>query len=168
MKKLLRLIDKARKSKFYLKLLNVVLSQAVPFNKPHGLLIKEMYDDGFRILLPFKRRNLNHIKGIHACALATLAEFASGLTLMMNLASDEYRLIMKSMSMTYHYQARTDVVVSIRLSKEWMDSTIFSNLKNADSVLAEVKADVYDVQQNLVCTGIINWQVKKWQSVKTK
>lgn len=167
MKKLLPLLAKARKSKFYLRLLNVVLRRVIPFNKPHGLKIVEVYDDGFRILLPYKRKNLNHVNGIHACALATLAEYASGLALMTNLASDDYRLIMKTMSMTYHYQAKTDVFITARFNKSWMEANVFFPLKNSDRVLPEVNTEVHDVQQNLICTGIIEWQVKKWNSVKT-
>ncbi len=168
MKKLLSLLRKAKKSKFYLWLLNAALWRIIPFNKPHGLRITEIYGDGFKIFLPYKRKNLNHIHGIHACALATLVEYASGLSLVMNLASDDYRLIMKNLSMSYHYQAKTDVFVSIRLNKEWMSTNLFSTLENADRVFADVHAEVYDVQQNLVCSGIINWQIKKWQHVKTK
>lgn len=84
MNKLFSLIEKAKHSKLYLKILNVMLARSIPFNKPHGFTIKEIYDDGFKISLPYKRKNLNHIKGIHACALATLAEYTSGLTLMLN------------------------------------------------------------------------------------
>lgn len=167
-KKLLPLLDKARKSNYYLWLLNVILKRVVPFNKPHGLTITEIYDDGFKILLPFKRKNLNHVNGIHACGLATLSEYASGLALMMNLASDDFRLIMKNMSMTYHYQAKADVFITSRFNKTWMESNIFSPLKSSDRVFIEVPTEVHDVQQNLICTGIIQWQVKKWESVKTK
>ncbi len=168
MKRLLALIEKARHSKLYLRLLNFLLHRTIPFNKPHGLLIREIYDDGFKIILPYKRKNLNHINGIHACALATLAEYASGITLMLNLASDDYRLIMKNISMTYHYQAKADVFVTLTLKKEWMNERIFLPLKNGDSIFTEVNVDVYDTNQNHICTGLINWQIKKWEKVKTK
>jgi acyl-coenzyme A thioesterase PaaI-like protein len=166
--RLIALIARAKNSKFYLWLLNRVLSRSVPFNKPHGLKIIEIYDDGFKIFLPYRKGNLNHINGIHACALATLSEYISGLTLMMNLSSDDYRLVMKSMTMTYHYQAKCDVVVSLRLNKEWMHENILKFFDKDVSVFVDVTSEVYDVQQNLVCTGTTNWQIKKWEAVKTK
>ena len=86
---------------------------------------------------------------------------------MLNLASGDYRLIMKNISMTYHYQAKTDVLVSLNLNKEWMETTVFSPLKNADSIFTEVKVEVYDSLQNHICTGLVNWQIKKWEKVKT-
>lgn len=145
-----------------------MLGRAIPFNKPHGLKIIEVYDDGFKISLPYKRKNLNHIKGIHACALATLTEYTSGLTLMQNLASGDYRLIMKNISMIYHFQAKTDVIVSLHLSKEWMNTVVFIPLKTSGSILTEVNAEVYDSNQNHICSGVINWQIKKWEKVITK
>jgi len=166
--RLIALIAKAKSSKFYLWLLNRVLSRSVPFNKTHGLQIVEIYDDGFKIFLPFKKNNLNHINGIHACALATLAEYISGLTLMMNLASDDFRLVMKSMTMTYHYQAKSDVFVSLRLNKEWMSANIFNSIEKEVSVFVDVISEVFDVQQNHICTGTTNWQIKKWEAVRTK
>lgn len=145
-----------------------MLGRAIPFNKPHGLKIIEVYDDGFKISLPYKRKNLNHIKGIHACALATLTEYTSGLTLMQNLASGDYRLIMKNISMIYHFQAKTDVIVSLHLSKEWMNTVVFIPLKTSGSIFTEVNAEVYDSNQNHICSGVINWQIKKWEKVITK
>ncbi|MBX7175295.1 MAG: peptide chain release factor 2, partial [Saprospiraceae bacterium] len=39
--------------------------------------------------------NLNHLKGLHACSLATLGEFTAGMSLLHALRSMDYRLIMK-------------------------------------------------------------------------
>ena len=63
--------QKATNSKFYLWLLNQGLSYMIPFNKPHGFKIVKISEEKIRTKLPYKRKNLNHIKGIHACAMAT-------------------------------------------------------------------------------------------------
>src|SRR6187402_1605157 len=101
------LFKKAAHSGFFLKLLNVTLSRLIPFNGPHRLHIEKIEDDSLEISLPYIRRNLNHLKGLHACALAALSEYTCGLMLSRKLPPGEFRLIMKELNMTYHYQGRT-------------------------------------------------------------
>ena len=71
-------IAAAKKSKFGMFKLNLGLHYVIPFNKPHGIKLIEISDDFVKTKIPYKRKNLNHIKGIHACGMATAAEFASG------------------------------------------------------------------------------------------
>ena len=78
MKNIHNLMLKAESSPFKRRILQFVLSYAIPFNRPHGFKIKEVFTDGFHIVLPYWKINRNHIKGIHACGLATLSEFVSG------------------------------------------------------------------------------------------
>ena len=73
------LIQKSKNSKFYLWLLNFVLWKTVPFNSPHKFLITAIDAGNVSIKLPYIRKNKNHINGIHACALATVCEYATGL-----------------------------------------------------------------------------------------
>jgi hypothetical protein len=48
-----------------------------------------------------------------------------------------------------------------------MNEHIFNPLKNNDAVFKELEIKVVDVQGNHICTGFVNWQVKKWNKVKT-
>ncbi len=166
MKLLLRLLQKAKRSNFYLAFLNIALLRAVPFNKPHGLKITSVHDDGVTIFLPYKRKNLNHLKGIHACALATLAEYASGISLLICIGTD-YRLIMKTINVTYHYQAKMNVAIALQLEKKMVEEKILTPLQTNDSVVFENKVEVYDVRRNHICTTVVQWQIKKWAKVKT-
>ena len=97
-----KLLSEAGASAFKRRIVNFVLARFIPFNQPHGFRISEVFDDGVKINLPYKRVNKNHINGIHACALATLSEYASGLTLARHLNRENVRLIMKDLKMTYH------------------------------------------------------------------
>src|SRR5688572_29492751 len=99
MKQLLFIFRKAKRSSFFRWLLNLLLGYAIPFNKPHRIRITAIHDDGVSVRLPYRRRNLNHLKGIHACALATTAEYTSGIALLTAIGTD-YRLIMKNLSVT--------------------------------------------------------------------
>ncbi len=94
-------IEKASQSAFYLWLLNMGLQRAVPFNKPHRFRIQKIEKGKVEIKLPFIRKNQNHIKGLHACSMATLAEYSTGLTLLSCLDPKKYRLIMQKIEMEY-------------------------------------------------------------------
>src|SRR5690349_4160989 len=101
------LIGSARTSSWKRWLSNTVLRWRIPFNQPHGLRVEPLKDGGIKIHIPYWRINRNHIKGVHACCLATAAEFCSGLALIEHLDPKSYRLIMKSLQMDYHFQAKT-------------------------------------------------------------
>ena len=101
------LINAARASVVKRWLLNAMLDRMIPFNRPHGFRVEPMLKGGIKVHVPYRRINRNHIKGIHACALATAAEYCCGLALLEHLDPSRFRLIMKTLHMEYHYQART-------------------------------------------------------------
>ena len=72
------LAKKAETSKFNLWLLNFVLLRKVPFNLPHKPKIISLANNEVTMCVTTRRKNLNHLKGIHACLLATLCEYVSG------------------------------------------------------------------------------------------
>ena len=160
-------MSKAERSSFSKRILQMVLSFAIPFNRPHRFKIAEVYSDGFQIHLPYRRVNKNHINGIHACGLATLSEFVSGLTLMKVIGSNELRIIMKDLKMTYHFQAKKDVSATTHLTADIIQQNILNPLKTQDSVFYLMKIEVYDTDKNHICTGEVNWQLKKWNKVRT-
>ena len=148
--------------------LNFGLGFIIPFNKPHRIKIIEIQDDFVKTRIPYRRKNFNHIKGIHACGIGTAAEFASGFFLLSKLGSKKYRLIMESLEMKYHYQAKTDVVATFTANETWLNSSIFMPLESADTVLVRCEIMLHDVTNNHVATGYTNWQIKEWSKVKTK
>jgi hypothetical protein len=167
MDKLNELVQKARHSKFYLWVLNFMLLRTVPFNNPHKLKIHTIADDGITMMAANTRNNRNHIKGIHACLLATLCEYASGLRLLLDLSPKEYRIILKNIHMTYHYQAKTNVFVKFNISPEEKQN-IFGSLQKEEAIFKEFTVEVFDESKNHICTGLINWQIKAWKNVKMK
>ncbi len=168
MKLLNGLVRKSQSSTFYLWLLNLLASRAVPFNKPHSFKIRSIRDHEIEIELPYKKRNLNHIKGIHACALATLCEYSTGMLLLTNLDATRYRIILKNINITYHYQARKNVYAHFALDKEWVQKNIIEALRDQEAIFHEFSIDVKDEENNSVCTGLIQWQVKDWNKVRTR
>jgi hypothetical protein len=166
MKQLLVIFQKAKHSKFFLWLLNHALWYAIPFNKPHKIKITNVHDDGVSMRLPYRRKNTNHLKGIHACALATMAEYTSGICLLSTIGTN-FRLIMKNISVTYHYQAKMDVITSMKLEKKLVEEKILTPLQSNDAILFENTVEVYDLMTNHICTAVVQWQLKKWEKVKT-
>ncbi len=167
MNKLNILFEKAKTSSFFLWVLNYVLLRVVPFNKPHNINVIHIADHELTLCAKPTKNNRNHVKGIHACLLATLCEYASGLSLLTHISSTEYRIILKTINMTYHYQAKTNVYVTFKMSKEHIENEIIKPLQTQEAIFREYTVEVYDEQKNHICTGLINWQIKAWKNVKT-
>jgi acyl-coenzyme A thioesterase PaaI-like protein len=168
MEKLNSLIQKAKHSGFYLWLLNIVLLRTVPFNKPHSIKVTHIGDDELTMSAKNIKPNRNHIHGIHACLLATLCEYVSGLSLLLHFSPKEYRIILKTIHMTYHYQAKTEVFVKFKISQQQIRDEILNPLKTSEAIFREFPVEVYDAENNHICTGVINWQIKAWKNVKMK
>lgn len=163
-----QIMERAKSSKKHLALLNFGLARMIPFNKPHGFRITELGDDFVKVKIPYKRINFNHIKGVHACALATASEYSTGLVLLNKLNSKNYRIIMQKMEMNYHYQGKMDVIVSYELTDEWLKANVLDPLKGHESIVVNCEVKSHDAQGNHLTTGNIFWQVKPWDKVKTK
>jgi len=163
-----KIVQKAKNSGFYRKILNSGLNRLVPFNKPHGFKVVDIGDHHLKTMVPYKKANLNHIKGIHACALATLSEFTTGFLLLTRLDPNKYRLIMQNLNMEYHYQAKMDTFGTFFISEEWLDELIYRPLESTEKVVVDCEVNIHDKEGNHISTGIVKWQIKSWDQVKTK
>nr|PZN47528.1 MAG: DUF4442 domain-containing protein [Bacteroidota bacterium] len=163
-----RAVERARTSSFQLRLLNLALDRMVPFNKPHGFRIVEIGDDHITTLIPYRKRNFNHIRGLHACALATLSEFTTGFLLLTKLDARKYRLIMQRLEMDYHYQGKMNSMATYSITEETMQQQIIEPLKTQDSVVIVCEVKIHDEAGNHLTTGKVHWQIKDWQKVRTK
>ncbi|CAN5293705.1 hypothetical protein BH09BAC3_BH09BAC3_18070 [soil metagenome] len=121
-----------------------------------------------KALIPYRRSNFNHIRGLHACALATISEFATGFLLLSKLDAKKYRLIMQRIEMDYHYQGKMDALAEFAFSDEWFQEQIISPLKSHESVVVPCIIKIHDIKGNHLTTGKVFWQVKDWTRVKTK
>ena len=168
MKHLLKIIQKAKHSSFYLWVLNRTLLKVVPFNKPHGFKILNISDHSITIELCYQNSNLNHIKGMHACALATLAEYTTGFLLLSRLDPAKHRVIIQSIDMVYHYQCKMNAVAQLTINEDWLNQHVYLPLQTQETIIVPFEIDIHDTEKNHLCTGKINWQVKNWDKVKTR
>lgn len=163
-----KIIEKAKHSALYLKVLNWSLNRMVPFNKPHGFTVIEVGDYHLKIMLPYKRRNMNHIRGLHACALATVSEFTTGFLLVSKLDGKKFRIIMQRLEMDYHYQGKMNAIADFSVSDAWFQEHIYRPLQNNDAVVVPCEVMIHDVEGNHLTTGKVFWQIKNWEKVKLK
>jgi acyl-coenzyme A thioesterase PaaI-like protein len=163
-----QVLEKAKSSSFYRGLLNWSLNRMIPFNKPHDFKVVEISDYYLKTRIPYQRSNFNHIRGLHACALATISEFTTGFLLVTKLDAKKYRLIMQKLEMNYHYQGKMNAYAEFGISEEWLNTNIYTPLKNNDSVVVNCEVKIYDEQKNHLTTGNVFWQIKDWSKVKLK
>lgn len=162
-----KIVEKAKHSPFYLKILNWSLNRMIPFNKPHGFKIIEIGDDHLKTLIPYTKKNFNHIRGLHACALATISEFTTGFLLITKLDAKKYRLIMQRLEMDYHYQGKTNGYAQFSLSAEWFNEKVYKPLNTEPSTVVICEVKIHDEKGNHLTTGKVHWQIKSWDKVKT-
>ena len=162
-----RLLQRAESSSVHRWILNQSLNFAIPFNRPHGVRVLEISNNHLKVELPYRRSNFNHIKGLHACALATVSEFTTGLLLIKRLGS-KYRLIMQKLEMEYHYQGKMDAHASFRLEDLWLQENVFNVVEREGVAVVPCKIDIHDAKGNHLTTGNVFWQIKEWTKVRTK
>lgn len=161
------LVVKAETSGFWLFVLNRLLDWMVPFNRPHGFSLVEIGNDHIVAAAPYKRRNLNHIKGIHACAIATVAEFSAGFLLLTRLDPQRYRLIMARIEVQYRYQAKQRIFSRCTALPEYIESSIIEPLQHQDQVTVDMVSEISDANGNDIARAVTSWQIKRWDRVQT-
>lgn len=165
---LVKMVDWAGSSPWRMRVLNWGLFRVIPFNRPHRLTVTEISKNSVRVKIPFRRSNKNHIKGLHACVMATAAEYATGLLLLYKLGAKTYRLIMQTLEMEYHYQGKMAAYAVFEFSDADLEEFIKKPLESTDKVVLRCEVKVIDAEGNHLCTGYPSWQLKKWDKVKTK
>ena len=163
-----QLLSRARTSRTWRWCLNLVLPWLIPFNGPHGFKVIPLPTGGISVRIPYRRSNRNHIKGIHACAIATASEMCSGLSVLEQLDPKRYRLIMRTLHMAYHYQARTAATATCVPGPDEIAEQVVKPLSVQDSVDHRSTVEVRDAAGNHVATATVTWQVKPWNKVRTK
>lgn len=161
-------LEKAIDSSRSLWKLNFIMGIGIPFNKPHGIKVHKVEPNAVVTIIPHKRKNYNHIGGVHACGLATAAEFCSGLMLLRNLNAKKYRLIMQKLEVEYFFQAKKDAFARFSLDEADIQQHIKTPLEKDGVVFYVCEIPVHDSDNNHLCTVKTNWQIKKWSMVKTK
>ena len=95
----------------------LLLGKRVPFVGTAGLKVEELTHQRVVLSIQNRHRVQNHLKGIHAAAMALLVETASGFAVGMHLPDDKIPLL-KSLRVDYLKRARGGLRAVVELSPE--------------------------------------------------
>ena len=136
----------------------------IPFNKPHRFAIVELAEGRAVVAAPSRRWNRNHLGTQHACSLATVGEFAAGLSLLGAFSPDAYRMIMSRLEVDYTRRAEGRVEAHAEVAAELLVAfrEELASTGLARVVVESVLRDGAGEQVALVKT---HWQVKSWTQI---
>ncbi len=97
-----------------------VLGRVVPFVGTAGIIYEEISCEKVVVSLRNRRPVQNHIKGIHAAAMALIAETATGFVVGMNLPDNKLPLI-KSLHVDYTKRTQGDMTATATLTAEQIE-----------------------------------------------
>lgn len=163
-----KLIKNARNSDRWLMVLNRMMRLLIPFNGPHGVKILEMGFNRVRTTAPYQRKNYNHVRGVHACAIATIGEFSAGLLLISQLDPTRYRLIMSSLQVDYLYQAKQDIIAETKLDEAELENDILNPLEEKSTTYKTLDTLVTNGNGRKIAKITTRWQIKAWDKVRTR
>lgn len=158
-------ISKAQSGKPWL--FGRIMQEVIPFNRPHRISVLEVSAKGCKVFLPDRRRNRNHLGTMHACAIATAAEYVSGLNVVQACDMSEFRLIMSKIVVDYIRRPNGSCIAESSLSKS--DLNLINKRLDAEGVAKfSMLSTVTDSKNETVAKATIHWQVKSWEKVHVK
>ena len=152
---------------FARKAAGAFLRVASPFNAPLHADVEDWTPTRCRIRVPNRRPLHNHLRGIHACALATAGETAAGLMLLRTFPFSRYRLILKDLSITFERQARTDLVAEAGQATEDV-ARVQAGLDRGEAQLVPLVTRIREPSGEALAEVRTTWQVKAWSQVRSR
>jgi acyl-coenzyme A thioesterase PaaI-like protein len=107
-----------------------------------------------KVTLKERRKVSNHLRSVHAIALANLSEMVTGLTLLNSLPNDT-RGILTAMQIQYHHKARG------LLTAECVCEIPDNNEENELQISGEIKNEAGDIVATATATWLIGPEKEK-------
>lgn len=138
-------------------LVSFLLGNIVPMVGAARLHFEEVSSQRVVVRIRNRRRVQNHIKGVHAAAMALLAETATGFCVGMNLPDDKLPLI-KTLKVDYLKRAQGDMKAVAQLQPEQIQQ-----IMTLDKGEVTVPVSITDEsgQEPIVCEMIWAWVPKQ-------
>ncbi len=152
-------IEKIPSKNLQNKVLDEALEWTIPFNRNLGFRIESLTNCDVVVRSKDKRRRKNHVGGAHACALALLGEYPSGLLIAKNYPIDRYRFIISALNVTYEKQGRGELTSYSQAPKVWPE------FKDGEAWI-EMETLIKNKDQELVARVQTRWQIKEWSKVR--
>ena len=138
-------------------LINQLFGRFVPFLNTAGLMFEEVSSTKLSVSIRNRRKVQNHIKGIHATAMALLGETATGFIVVLNLPDDKLPLL-KSMNIRYTKRSHGDMRATAQLSDE---DILSIKTQDKGELLVPVKVVDETGEEPIQCEFVWAWVPKK-------
>ena len=138
-------------------LTSFLLGQVVPMVGTARLHFEEVSSQRVVVTIRNRRKVQNHIKGVHAAAMALLAETATGFCVGMNLPDDKLPLI-KTLHVDYLKRAQGDMKAVAQLSPEQVRMIL---TEDKGEVTVPVSITDESGQSPISCQMVWAWVPKK-------
>ncbi len=138
-------------------LTSFLLGQVVPMVGTARLHFEEVSSQRVVVTIRNRRKVQNHIKGVHAAAMALLAETATGFCVGMNLPDDKLPLI-KTLHVDYLKRAQGDMKAVAQLSPEQIRMIL---TEDKGEVTVPVSITDESGQSPIACQMVWAWVPKK-------
>lgn len=138
-------------------LTSFMLGNVVPMVGSAGLRFEELSSERVVVTIRNRRKVQNHIKGLHAAAMALLAETATGFCVGMNVPDDKLPLI-KTMKVDYLKRAQGDMKAVAQLRPDQIQQ-----IRTQDKGEVTVPVSITDESggEPIQCEMVWAWVPKK-------
>ena len=134
---------------------------ALPFNRPHRIRIAAVTPEYVEVALPSRRSNFNHLGGMHACAIATALEFASGASILLEVGMRDYRIIMSRLEIDY--TAKPKGHCTVRAQRNTPAIQGLTGVLEKEGVARIVQpSSLYDASGEHCAEATVHWHLKAW------
>lgn len=131
--------------------ISFAFNSKVKFAKTAGIEILSLDEGRSRLRLKNKKRVQNHIQGVHAAAMALLAESATGVAFGYQLPGDKLPLL-KEMKLDYVKRAQGDLEC-----EAWLDDADIAALHTAEKGNVKVNFKITDEANVEPIVGQMTW-----------
>ena len=141
--------------------LDRLMRVALPFNRPHRIRIAAISDEVVEVALPDRKSNHNHLGGMHACAIATALEFASGASILLEVGMRDYRIIMSRLEIDYLAKPKGNCVAQAKRNTPEVRG--LTGALEAEGVARMVqRSSLLDASGDHCTEAVVHWHLKVW------
>jgi acyl-coenzyme A thioesterase PaaI-like protein len=137
--------------------INQLFGRFVPFLNTAGIQFEEVSPQRVMVSIKNKRKVQNHIKGVHATAMALLGETATGFAVVLNLPEGKLPLL-KSMNISYKKRSKGHMKAIAHLTPEQCN-----HMQTLDKGELIVPVQVFDEsgEEPIQCEFVWAWVSRK-------